>query len=414
MPKLINRNPKLSKLKKYAVVYYHGKIHYLGLHGTSEALTAYNRFCAEIQSNPTYFLQGGESGITVRELVTTFLDHAKATLAAPNYTHYRIVLLDFLDKLYGDDTPADSFKPRSLKLVRSEMVQSRRFCRGTVNEYTRRIVAVFAWGAGEEYVNTSTSDALKTVKPLPSGYPGTFDNDEREDVPDDVIRRTLPFLPPMLAAMIQVQRMTGCRPSEIFNMKAGEIDKKSDPDLWLYRLPRHKTEKKTKRKKVVPLGKPEQELIAPYLEGKTGSEAVFQPRTAMQERSAEKRANRKSKLTPSQIARDETQAKKVTKYKEFYDKDSYRRAVEHAIIKANRQLPEGEKIPNWTPYQIRHTAATMLEMEADIEDAQILLDHESVDTTKRYTKKRLEKSKTLARNRRNPLANGEPTGAKRT
>jgi integrase len=293
------------------------------------------------------------------------------------------------------------------------MIQSGRFCRGTVNEYTRRIVAVFTWGTGEEYVNASTADALKTVKPLPEGYPGTFDNEERDDVPDDVVRRTLPFLPPMLAAMIQVQRMTGCRPSEIFNMKAGEIDKKSDPELWLYRLPRHKTEKKTKRKKVIPLGKPEQELIAPYLEGKTGKAAVFQPRTAMQERSAEKRANRKSKLTPSQIARDAEQAKKDPKYKDFYDKDSYRRAVTFAIIKANRQLSEDEQIPHWTPYQMRHTAATMLELEADIEDAQILLDHESVDTTKRYTKKRLEKSKKLARNRRNPFVN-ESIGAKQT
>jgi len=54
MPKLINRNPKLSKLKEYAVVYFHGKIHYLGRHGTPEALIAYNRLCAEIQANPVF------------------------------------------------------------------------------------------------------------------------------------------------------------------------------------------------------------------------------------------------------------------------------------------------------------------------------------------------------------------------
>ena len=414
MPKLINRNPKFSKLKKYAVVYYCGKIHYLGLHGTPEALTAYNRFCAEIQSNPVFFLKSDTAGATVPELVAAFLDYAKATLQTPNYTHYRIVLMDFLLKFYGDDTTTDSFKPRCLKLIRSEMIQSGRFCRETINGYTRRIISVFSWGVGEEYVNSNTETALKTVKPLPEGYPGTFDNAEREDVPDDVIRRTLPFLPPMLAAMIQIQRMTGCRPSEIFNMKVGEIDRKSDPDLWLYQLTHHKTEKKTKRKKVVPLGKPEQELIAPYLEGKTGSEAVFPPCTAMVERKAEKRAKRKSKLTPSQRARDEARAKKEPQYRESYDKDTYRRAVGHAIIKANRQLPDDEKLPHWTPYQIRHTAATELELETDIENAQILLDHESLNTTKRYTKKRLEKSKNLARNRRNPLASDTPTEAKKT
>jgi len=409
MPKLINRNPKLSKLKKYAVVYYRGKIHYLGLYGTPEALAAYNRFCAEIQNNPAFYLQSGEASVTVPELAVAFLDHAKATLTVPNYTHYRIVLLDFLLKLYGGDITADNFKPSCLKLIRKEMIQSGRFCRGVVNEYTRRIVTAFSWGVGEEYVNPNTVAALKAVKPLPEGYPGTFDNPEREDVPDEAIRKTLPFLPPVLAAMIQVQRMTGCRPSEIFNMQVGQIDRKSDPDLWLYRPVTHKTEKKTKRKKVVPLGKPEQGLITPYLEGKTGKDAVFSPRQAVQERNAVRRANRKSKLTPSQIARDEARAAKPSAYSEFFDRHSYRRAIEYAIEKANRHLPDGEKIPHWTPYQIRHTAATVLELEADIEDAQILLDHESVDTTKRYTKKRLEKSKKLARNRRNPLACDKPT-----
>ena len=415
MPKLINRNPKLSKLKQYAVVYYRDKIHYLGLHGSPEALTAYNRFCAEIQSNPIFTPQSGEASITIAELVAAFLDHAKATLKAPNYDHYRVVLMDFLLALYGDDkTAVDNFSPRCLKLVRQQLIISRRFCRKMVNEYTRRIVAVFSWGVGEEYVNSNTAATLKAVKPLPECYPGTFDNPEREDVPDDVIRRTLPFLPPLLMAMIQVQRMTGCRPSEIFNMKAGEIDRKSDPDLWLYRPAHHKTEKKTKRKKVVPLGKPEQELIAPYLEGKTGGEAIFSPRRAMQERTAERRANRKSKLTPSQRARDEARAAKPSAYSEFYDRHSYRQAIEYAIKKANRRLPDDEKLPHWTPYQIRHTAATELELETDIENAQILLDHESLNTTKRYTKKRLEKSKNLARNRRNPLASDTPIEAKKT
>jgi len=76
MPKLINRNPKLSKLRKYAVVYYRGKIYYFGQYGTPEALSAYNRFCAELQANPTILLSSGEKCVTVRELAAAFLDHA--------------------------------------------------------------------------------------------------------------------------------------------------------------------------------------------------------------------------------------------------------------------------------------------------------------------------------------------------
>ena len=161
MPKLINRNPKLSKLSKYAVVYYRGKIHYFGLHGTPEALTAYNRFCAELQSNPTVLLSAGEKRVSVRELAVAFLDHAKASPDHAEFGHYRVIVLDFLDKLYGDDTPVEDFKPRCLKLVREQMVQSRRFCRKIINTYTRRIVSMFAWGVEHDLVPETTWRALK-------------------------------------------------------------------------------------------------------------------------------------------------------------------------------------------------------------------------------------------------------------
>jgi integrase len=271
-----------------------------------------------------------------------------------------------------------------------------------VNDYIRRIVSIFEWGVENELVQETTYRTLKTVKALPEGHPGTFENPAREHVPDEVIKRTLPFMPPTVSAMVQVQRLTGCRPGEIFNMRVGEIDKTTDPELWLYRLPHHKTEKKTKRKKVIPLGKPEQTLIAPYLEGKTAEQAVFSPKAAKLEQIIDKWANRKTEPTPSQVAQHEKQIANLTG-KEFYHKDTYRLAIEYAIDKANKTLPDDEKIEHWIPYQIRHTAATAMEVEVGLEGSQTLLDHESPNTTKRYAHGRLEKQKALARNRRNPF-----------
>ena len=66
-------------------------------------------------------------------------------------------------------------------------------------------------------------------------------------------------------------------------------------------------------------------------------------------------------------------------------------------------LPEDEKIPHWTPYQLRHAAGTAMENEEGLDEAQALLDHASAQTTKRYTHARLKKMKELARKRRNPL-----------
>jgi len=393
MPKL-NRPPKYCKDGKYAAVYLHGKKYRLGPHGSTESQIAYARFLAESKADPVFCAHKGKADTTVREIAATFLDYAKRTLAKPNYTHYRIVVVDFLLKFYGDDTPADAFKPSCLKLLREEMIQSGRFCRKQINEYTRRITTLFTWAAEMEYANANTALALKTVKRLSEGYPGTFENPEREHVSDDIIRRTLPFLPLTLRAMVKLQRLTGMRPSEVFNMRVGQIDRNADPALWLYRIPHHKTEKKVKWKKVVPLGLPEQKLIAPYLEGREPEMAVFSPRTAMQERKG-------------------TDSSPMTQYGDFYKKDSYRTAVARAIEKANRQLPDGQKIPHWSPYQLRHSASSAMEVEVGFDESQVLLDHTSANTTARYNHRRLEKLKKLARNRRDPF-DEEPTISQET
>ena len=406
MPKLTNRPLKYCKFKKYAVIYYRGKTIYLGEYGSKESKATYARLIAEIQANPTGFLPRGEKDVTVRELTSAFLDHTEANMDYTTRSLYNVIVLDFLNKLYGDNTPVEKFTPRCLKLVRDEMIKSNRFCRRIVNRYICRIISIFQWGVENELVPETTWRALKAVKSLPKGYPGTVDNPEREEVPDDVIRRTLPFLPPTLAAMVQVQRLTGMRPSEVCKMRIGNIDQTRDSELWYYTPGSHKTEAYI-GKKVIPLGKPEQKLIAPYLEGKTAENAVFSPRTAMAERNVEKRAKRKTKISPSQAARNKTRASKPSRYSEFYNQYSYRQAIEYAIAKGNRQLPDGEKIAHWFPYQLRHSASTATELTHSDEDAQALLGHRSVNMTKRYTHTQLIRREELARNRCNPFETEE-------
>lgn len=402
MPKLNHRPPKYCKLNNYAVVYHHGKPHYLGAYGSPESQIAYSRVIAEIQANPTVFQPSKEKNATISELGAAFLDHAKANMTLVNYSFYRIIVLDFLVKLYGDGICADDFAPKCLKLVRTEMIQSGRFCRKIVNRSIKSIITIFAWGVENDLVQETTWRALKSVASLPKGYPGTFDNDGREPVPDEVIRRTLPFMPPTLQAMVQLQRILGMRPNEIFKMRVGDIDSTRGNDLWYYTPDSYKTSKFI-GKIVFPLGKPEQDLIAPYLEGKKPEQAVFSPRKAMQERNAEKRANRKTKISPSQAARNKARAAKPSRYSEFYNRDSYRQAIKHAIAKGNKSLSDGEKIPNWYPYLLRHAAATITELEHSDTDAQALLGHQSVNMTKRYSKAQLARREELARNRRNPF-----------
>ena len=204
MPKLKDRPPKYCKMNGQAVVYYQGRPHYLGRHGSPESKTAYARFIAEIQVNPTVPLPKAEKHVTVRELTAAFLDHAKANIDPISYGHCRIVVLDFLNKLYGDGTPVDDFKPSCLKLVREAMIQSGRLSRKTINDHIRRLIRIFAWGVENNLVPETTWRALKAVKSLSEGHPGTYENAERQPVSDDVVRRTLPFMPPTLKAMVQL------------------------------------------------------------------------------------------------------------------------------------------------------------------------------------------------------------------
>ena len=402
MPKQ-NKPPKYCKMGKYAVVYLHGKKkHYLGLYGSPESHVAYSRLLAELQANPGFFPQKEEANITVRELAAAFLDHAKETFDDRDYRHCRTAVIDFLLKLYGDGTPVDDFRPSSLKLVREEMIRSQRFCRNTINKYVKFIIAIFGFGVENDLALETTWRALKVVKSLSKGYPGTFDNPEREDVPYEVVLRTLPFMPPTLRTMVILQWLTGMRPSEVFKMRVGDIDRSRENGLWYYVPDGHKTERYI-GKKPIPLGKDAQELLLPYLEGKSPERAVFSPRQAMDERYAERRANRKTKITPSQAARDAARATKSNCRREFYDENSYRKAVEYAIKKGNKVLPEDQKIPHWFPYQLRHSASTDIELEHGIDASQAMLGHRTANTTKRYSHGQLAKAEKIARNRRNPF-----------
>jgi len=174
--------------------------------------------------------------------------------------------------------------------------------------------------------------------------------------------------------------------------------------FWYYTPASHKTQKKTGKKTVFPLAEYEQKLIEPYLTGKTAPEAVFSPRTAMKEHATVRRANRKTKVPPSQAEKAEARAANPKQYAEFYNPDSYRKAVKYAIAKVNRQLPENERVRHWYPYLLRHSAITITSLENGKDAAQALAGHTSSRMTDNYDHSQLRKREVLARNRRVPFA----------
>ena len=413
MPKLKNRLPKLCKNGNYAFVRYLGQKISLGRWGTPESKQAYARFITNLQNNPgdvprplsgaTADNQGG----LVSELVARYLDYVKSSgIDKSHYTHCHILLTDFVLPYYGDIL-ADEFSPKCLKFVRDRMIESKRFCRRVINDYASRIISMFSYGIEEELCQHQTVATLREVRSLKEGAKGTFDHPPVEPVPDDVIRRTLPFLTPTLRAMVQLQWLFGFRPSELCKMRVGAIDKTSDPDCWVYDMSKHKTAEHISGRKIY-LSEPAQKLIAPYLKGKKWDQFIFSPEESERERHGRQRAERKSPLTPSQTARDENRAAKpgIT-FSECYNKDSYRRAIQRTIKRANKTLSSDKQIEMWFPYQIRHSTATFVEETEGLDESQAVLGHTSADMTKRYAKAREKIQKRVALEQTNPFEETE-------
>ena len=268
---------------------------------------------AESQKN------GNAASGTLTELTAGFLKHIAPRLDHSHLLHFRYTI-GYLVGTYGELFVND-FSPKKLKNVRSRMVATGRLCRKTINDYTRRIVQMFSWGCEEECVEPSVVAALREVKSLRKGEPGTFEHPPRKEVPDDIVRRTLPFMSPTVAVMAQIQRMTGMRPSELCAMTVGDIDKTREPGLWHY-IPRKQKTQEYIGEAPIPLGFPEQILIAPYMEGRKSGAAIFSPRTAVKEMNERRRIARKSKITPSQNERDQRRTEKPANHiGEFYDSD---------------------------------------------------------------------------------------------
>jgi integrase len=96
------------------------------------------------------------------------------------------------------------------------------------------------------------------------------------------------------------------------------------------------------------------------------------------------RAQRKTRVQPSQLTRAKTYTKRLPS--DRYAKDAYRVAVHRAIEKANRGRPDGP-LPHWHPNQLRHSAATEIRRVFGLEAAQVALGHSRADVTQVYAER---------------------------
>jgi integrase len=386
-----DRLPKLThhKASGQGVVRLNGKDVYCGPFGTAECKARYLRAIADWEANqrkpaaPVNPEPASRSNdLTVNELALAYRRFAAGYYVKNGKptTEQRDVQLSIrpLREMFGHAIVAE-FTPPQLKVVRQEFIEAG-LCRNEVNKRTRRLVRMFAWGVEEGLVPSPVYWGLKAVKGIKKGREGVRESKPIRPVADAIVDATLPYLSPQVRAMVEIQRLTGMRPEEVCAIRTIDVDRSGA--VWIYTPESHKTEHHGKARQIH-IGPKAQEILRPWFRPGL-MDYLFSPREAMEQRRAEMRRNRKTKVQPSQENRRRTRPKRAPG--ERYDTRSYYHAVLYGIHRANREAKKAERpeISHWHPNQLRHSAGTRIRREFGLDVARAVLGHSSPVVTEQY------------------------------
>jgi integrase len=443
MPKTNIPNYRPHKATGQAFIELDGRRFYLGKHGSKASREEYKRRLAEYLANGKKLpLVRAKTGISCQELAVHFLEWAEGYYVKnkkPTGTFaFCQKAISLLAKHYGNES-VDNFSPLSLVFLQEAWV-TRGLARQTVNRNVRAyselvwnfrhtepqpegcdyashkawcatsrlrlcssttsnhflirsnvIKQAFKHGVKFGWVEANTLYALQAVDNLKEGRTTAPEYRNIKPVADEIVEKTLPFLPPIVADMVRVQRFCGMRPQDVRNLRFCDIDRSGD--VWIYRPFTHKTEHK-KKKRIIAIGPRAQAILLSYLLEKEDTPEAFliSPKDTIRLQKIEKRQNRKTfnkqgRVQPSQ--RDRSKPDAVKKPGEQYMRDSYNRAIGRACKKAG--------VPVWTPNQLRHSAATEIRDKYGLEYTQVYLGHAHASTTEIYAEVDFEKAAKVAR-----------------
>lgn len=315
-----------------------GKQIYLGRFGTPESWEKYNRLVAERIAVPTpaanAHLDSNERGLTIVELGDAYREWAEGYYAKNGEATGHIYLIRravrALRELYGR-TAAKEFGPQKLRAVQGQFVDAD-CARTYVNKICAEIRRVFKWGVSHELVPSSVYEALRTVDGLKRGRTSAREPKKIGPIDDTTVDATIPFLPPIVADMVRIQRLTGCRPGEACGIRPCDID--TSGNVWCYTPESHKTEHHGRERRIF-IGPKAQDILRPFLL-RDHQAYCFSPAESRREQHEAMRSRRKSKVQPSQA--DRRKRRPATQPGAVYTKDSYRRAA------SSWPIPRGAKM----------------------------------------------------------------------
>lgn len=409
---------RLHRASGQGVVTLNGRDFYLGPRAEPACEERYNALLARWISNGRRPIEGArdaradDDGITVVELIAKYVEFAEDRYSGRRATVHNVRrALSVLRTLFGREPVAD-FGPKALRTYQRALVElpSQHFANGTskregplarktINYHTGVVKRMFKWAKNEELIPPSVFEAIRDVPWLRVGETRARETTPVRPISDAIVEATIPFMPPTVADMIRLQRLTGMRPAEVCAMTTRALD--TSGKAWHYKPAHHKTEIHGKER-VIDLGPRAQEIVGRYLQPEL-DRPLFSPRQAEDERRAIKRAKRKTRVQPSQMNRRKRNRDGAPG--DRYDSASYRRAVANACdlafphpeiakVRASRRTPDQlaelrrwKSEHRWAPNQLRHARATEVRREMGIEAAQAVLGHSKIETTQIYAER---------------------------
>jgi integrase len=347
-------------------------------------------------------LNGRFPDLSVNELLVRYLEFAMSYYVKNGRPTGEISNLKDsmrpLRALYSHSLAKD-FGPKSLQAVRQYMIDTENLSRGVINNRIDRIRRIFKWGVGEELIPPSVYEGLRAVSGLRFGRCQARETEPVRPVPDQWVNATLDFLPPQIADMVRLQRLTAMRPGDVVLMRSCDIDRRKDD--WIYEPSDHKT-RHLDRRRIIPLGPQAKSILLKYLNQQ--SEAfLFSPREVVEWRKIQRKLKPSARRTPvypcelRRLQREkEARRRRPKKCKpgERYTTCTYYLAIRYAIRQA---LRAGVEIPSWHPHQLRHSRGTEVRREFGLEGAQLILGHARADVSQLYAEKNQELAQAIAR-----------------
>ncbi|MEZ6088238.1 MAG: site-specific integrase [Pirellulaceae bacterium] len=356
-------------------------------------------------------------------LIRDYLHYAKGyygTAATSDYVRIKPALKQLRD-LYTDHDAAD-FGPVGYKAVRQTMIEAG-LTRQGINSRMKKIIRAFKWAASEGKIPPTTFETLRLIPSLKSGRTEAPDTKPVIPVDDAIVDATLACLSPIVADMVRLQRLLGCRPGEVCNLIPNSFD--LTEDVWVAELIEHKTARHGHTRKIF-VGPKAQAIILPYLD-RESDEHLFRPCDVVAHRRQKDAANRTTPLScgnrPGKRSGGFRRGKFRKSPSEAYTTQTYRRAIHNACDRAfpapyplcqapgesaaawKRRLSDEQlkalkawqSEHRWGPNRLRHSRGTEVRKTFGLEAAQVTLGHRNANVTQVYAERNEELGKRVAR-----------------